>query len=114
MTQKNKTPVRTAIPTGAANQKSTSDLQTNCIATVIGSLPIQYKQIMDYLAIAGNSLTTPEAAEMGIQHLPTKLSEINQAIGVYAQRERMPSKFYRYTLSPLDRQWWRDARRGEQ
>jgi len=112
MSQKNKTPQAAGTVNGEKDKTSKPCLETNYISALIGSLPIQHKQIMDYLAIAGNSLTTPDAAEMGIQHLPTKLSEIDRTIGIYAQRSCLSSGFFQYSLSVDDRKWWLEVRGG--
>jgi hypothetical protein len=105
-----KHPQKTPAGTGATKKtgKSISQSQYNQITYCLQ--PIQIK-IMDYLAVSGNSLNTPDAAKMGIQHLPTHISQITAATGITPQREWL-NGFKRYTLSTADRKKWREIRKG--
>jgi len=106
MTNQTKTPAVEQTTTEATPQ-DLADLQTK----YTNSLSVQHHKIMDFLSVAGNSLTTYEAAEMGWQHLPTKLSEIRQAAGILCDKDRLPNLFNRYTLSAEARKQWRNIRK---
>jgi len=104
MTIQNKAPTTAETVTEAVNTLHSKELLSSDYSN---SLSFQHFKIMDYLAVAGNSLTTYEAAEMGWQHLPTKLSEIHGATGILCNKERLPNCFNRYTLSAEGRKQWR-------
>lgn len=108
MTTQNKAPTTALTATEAANKTSKSGLQRHYSK----SLPPQHVKITNHLAIAGNSLTTYETAEKGWQHLPTKLSEITHTTGIIFDKERLPDRFYRYTMPAEARKQWRAICRG--
>ncbi len=70
------------------------------------SLGPTHMKPLRYLAEAGATLTITSChEELGVENLPTKLSEIHEAIGIYCDRERNDEGFNVYSLSPEDREY---------